>query len=248
MPSKYARLDRFVSQKLHIKRQSVRLLLAQKRIHVDGIIAQSGQQRIGPFQHVCFDEQVLQQNSPYYIMLHKPIGVVSATQDAKHTTVIDIINHPEKQQLHIAGRLDFNSTGLLLLTNNGAWSKQISHPDTDTPKTYQVTLAKPITEQYIQAFEQGFYFSYEDIHTAPALLTILSPYRAEVVIKEGKYHQVKRMFGQLGNEVLSLHRSQIGQLILDPHLQAGQSRELGTKEIEMFKPVSKIAPQHPPQP
>jgi 16S rRNA pseudouridine516 synthase len=158
-------------------------------------------------------------------MLNKPKGVVSATKDAKHTTVLDLIDHPQKDELHIAGRLDFNSTGLVLLTNDGAWSRQISLPETKLTKTYEVTLSKPMTEAYITTFQQGIYFAYEGITTQPAQLEILSAYKARLSLVEGKYHQVKRMFGYFQNEVLSLHRISVGSMTLNG-LKEGESRVL----------------------
>lgn len=225
MAYKSTRLDRFVSQHSQYKLSDVQRLLAQKRIMLDGEPAQSIQQSVSKFTHVMLDDECLQDNQPVYIMLNKPKGVVSATKDAKHTTVLDLIDHPQKDELHIAGRLDFNSTGLVLLTNDGAWSRRISLPETKLTKTYEVTLSKPVTEEYINAFEQGIYFAYEDITTQPAQLEILSSHEARISLVEGKYHQVKRMFGYFQNEVLSLHRISVGSMTLNG-LKEGESRVL----------------------
>lgn len=225
MAYKSTRLDRFVSQHSQYKLSDVQRLLAQKRIWLDGLPAHSIQQSVSKFTHVMLDYECLQDNQPVYIMLNKPKGVVSATKDAKHTTVLDLIDHPQKDELHIAGRLDFNSTGLVLLTNDGAWSRQISLPETKLTKTYEVTLSKPMTEAYITTFQQGIYFAYEGITTQPAQLEILSAYKARISLVEGKYHQVKRMFGYFQNEVLSLHRISVGSMTLNG-LKEGESRVL----------------------
>jgi len=156
-------------------------------------------------------------------MLNKPKGVVSATKDGKHSTVLDLIQHPQKNELHIAGRLDFNTTGLVLLTNDGAWSRKISLPEKKIVKTYYVTLAKPLSHEYTYLFQKGIYFAYENITTQPAHLEILSEYTARLSLVEGKYHQVKRMFGFLKNNVLALHRSSVGNFSLDG-LEVGKSR------------------------
>jgi 16S rRNA pseudouridine516 synthase len=188
-------------------------------------------QVIGQFTHVQLDDEVLQARNPTYIMMHKPTGVVSATRDDRHKTVIDLLDRADRSELHIAGRLDFNSSGLLLLTNDGRWSRQLSLPQSNISKIYRVTLERPLTTDYIQAFAAGMYFEYEGIKTQPAGLRIIDDYVAEVSLVEGRYHQIKRMFGRYGNRVLRLHRIAVGSLALDPALRAGQSRDLSAAEV-----------------
>ncbi|MCD9543441.1 pseudouridine synthase [Photobacterium carnosum] len=224
MKSSTTRLDRFISQNSIYSMSDTRLLVAQKKIIVDGEVAHSTHQKVTQFMHVELDGHSLQDNKPIYIMLNKPQGIVSATKDSKHTTVLDLIDHPQKDELHIVGRLDFNTTGLVLLTNDGAWSRQISLPETKLAKVYEVTLSKPVTEEYITVFKEGIYFGYEDITTKPAHLEIISEYQARLSLVEGKYHQVKRMFGFFQNEVLALHRVSVGHLSV-AGLERGQYRE-----------------------
>ncbi|PCJ19722.1 MAG: 16S rRNA pseudouridine(516) synthase [Gammaproteobacteria bacterium] len=221
MKSKNNRLDRFISKNSDFTSSEVRLLIAQKRILLDGHVADSIQQKVNEFTHVVLDGECLQNKTPVYMMLNKPKGVVSATKDLKHPTVLDLIQHPQKDELHIVGRLDFNTTGLVLLTNDGAWSRKISLPETKLAKTYEVTLSKPLTDEYIAVFRKGIYFAFEDITTQPACLEILSDYTARLSLIEGKYHQVKRMFGYFQNEVLSLHRVSVGEYTLDGLAEGG---------------------------
>ncbi len=223
MKSTTNRLDRFISQNSSFPMSYTRILIAQKRIIIDGRVAYSIQQRVTKFSHVELDGYCLNNRTPVYIMLNKPKGVVSATKDGKHSTVLDLIQHPQKNELHIAGRLDFNTTGLVLLTNDGAWSRKISLPEKKIVKTYYVTLAKPLSHEYTYLFQKGIYFAYENITTQPAHLEILSEYTARLSLVEGKYHQVKRMFGFLKNNVLALHRSSVGNFSLDG-LEVGKSR------------------------
>ncbi len=230
MQSARTRLDRFISRQLGIKRQDIRLILAQGRIVVDGCIAKDVQQAIDKFSHVTFDEQVLQNNKPRYVMINKPKGVVSATKDPHHKTLIDLLKREDRYNLHITGRLDFNSTGLVLLTNDGRWSRQLSLPANKIHKRYQIELENPLNESYIHAFSKGMFFDYEGIRTQPARLTIISARTAEVTLVEGRYHQIKRMFGQFQNKVLELHRLSIGNQVLDPELAPGQSRTLSKGE------------------
>lgn len=230
MTSSSTRLDRYISKNSPYSKSDVRLLIAQQRILVGGKPAESIRQLIDKFSRVELDGVCLQQKRPVYIMLNKPKGVVSATRDGTHTTVVDLIDHPEKHDLHIAGRLDFNTTGLILLTNDGLWSRRLSLPESKLAKTYQVTVAKPLNADYVAAFFRGIYFAYEDITTQPAKLEIVSPHEARLTLVEGKYHQVKRMFGHFQNEVLSLHRVSVGPIALG-ELEPGQCRELSEAEI-----------------
>lgn len=226
-----ARLDRFLAQHCQISRKNVRLMLAQNRVFIDGIVAHNIDEIIDTFSLITLDGKVIQENSAYYIMLNKPEGVVSATSDTKHKTVLDLLDYSFKHELHIVGRLDLNTSGLVLLTNDSRWSERLTLPDKKVTKRYNVTLQNPLSEEYIAAFAQGMYFAFEDLTTKPAKLTILSDYKAQVELIEGRYHQIKRMFGRFRNPVLALHRSSIGNLQLDGQLREGQSRELTQSEI-----------------
>jgi 16S rRNA pseudouridine516 synthase len=231
MPTRRYRLDRFLSSRLSIKRADVRLLLAQGRVQLDHCPAHDIQQPVDQFTHVQCDGQVLQANTPSYIMLHKPPGVVSATKDPRHTTVLDLLPAGRAENLHIVGRLDYNSTGLLLLTNDGRWSRRLSSPESAIGKRYRVRLDKPIAADVIAAFSAGIYFAFEDITTRPAQLAVIDSDTAEVVLQEGRYHQVKRMFGRFQIEVLALHRVAVGRLVLDAGLHEGASRKLTEREV-----------------
>ena len=164
-------------------------------------------------------------------MLHKPRGCVSATTDRKHPTVLDLIELPARDELHLAGRLDFNTTGLLLLSNDGNWTRRITLPERKIPKTYLVQTRDPITPEYAERFAAGIYLRYENLVTQPARLVILSATRAELTIHEGRYHQVRRMFGVLRNEVLALHRLAVGGIVLDAALAPGEWRHLAPVEV-----------------
>lgn len=231
MHSKRTRLDRFISTHTQTHRKEVRLLLAQQRIQVDGRIATDIHQPVDEFSHIMFDGEVLQANTPSYIMMNKPIGVVSATKDTLHTTAIDLLNRPDRAHLHIAGRLDRFSSGLLLLTNDGRWSRSLSEPGFSVTKRYIVTVKHPITDDYIHAFSAGMFFAYENITTRPATLHILDEHTAEICLTEGRYHQIKRMFGRFRNPVLALHRIAIGNLALEATLNQGEYRDLTALEV-----------------
>ncbi|MEC4727303.1 16S rRNA pseudouridine(516) synthase [Shewanella sp. D64] len=232
MESKRGRLDRFISQQLQINRKNVRLMLAKGQVRVDGELARDIDLIVDEFSHICVDDKVLQANQTSYVMLHKPVGVVSATVDDKHKTVIDLLEWDNKESLHIVGRLDLNTSGLLLLTNDGRWSKRLMDPEHKVGKLYRVHLHNTLTSEYISAFAQGMYFEFEDITTLPAELEIVDSHTALVTLYEGRYHQIKRMFGRFRNPVIGLHRISVGSILLDKGLAVGESRALTEDEVK----------------
>ena len=232
------RVDRFLSNLPQFNRQQVRLLLIEKRIQVDGQVISDPRHEINAFSRIELDGNILQAGKPArYFMLHKPQGCVSATQDAEHPTVLDLLNEPDKHDLHIAGRLDFNTSGLLLITNDGHWSRHVTQPQTKMPKVYYVETEQEITDAYISKFREGVYFAFEDLTTQPAGLELLGPFSARLSIVEGRYHQVKRMFGFFDNKVMRLHRESIGPLVLDNQLAPGAYRALSEQEVLQFQPA-----------
>ena len=229
------RLDRFLSNLPQLNRQQVRLLLIEKRIQVDGQIISDPHYEVRAFNRIELDGQPLQAGkAARYFMLHKPPGCVSATHDPEHPTVLDLLNEPDKEDLHLAGRLDFNTSGLMLITNDGHWSRHVSQPETKLPKVYYVETEQTISSAYAATFKQGIYFAYEDLTTLPAELHVLSAHSARLSIVEGRYHQVKRMFGHFNNKVIALHRESMGPLLLDPHLAPGAYRPLSYAEIALI--------------
>lgn len=140
---------------------------------------------------------------------------------------------PDKDDLHLAGRLDLNTSGLLLISNDGLWTRRLTLPGSKQPKVYRVQTEQPITDEYIEVFARGLYFAYEDLTTLPAELQILDCHSARLTLHEGRYHQVKRMFGHFQNKVIGLHRERIGPLELGD-LPVGHYRALSTEEVAAF--------------
>ncbi|OOG12003.1 pseudouridine synthase [Pseudomonas sp. C9] len=229
------RVDRFLSNLPCFNRKQVRLLLVEKRVRIDGNIVSDPHADVREFSRVEVDDDVLQAGKPLrHFMLHKPAGCVSATRDPEHPTVLDLIHEPDKDELHIAGRLDFNTTGLMLITNDGSWSRRLTQPQTKLPKVYYVETEQEIGPEYALKFTEGLYFAFEDLTTQPAGLELLGPKSARLSIIEGRYHQVKRMFGHFDNKVLRLHRERMGPLELDNALKPGEYRPLRTEEIHLI--------------
>jgi len=226
------RLDRFLSNLPQLNRQAARQLLASGRVRVDGALVCDGLCEVSQFSRIEVDSELLQAGkTARYFMLHKPIGVVSATAHEQHRTVLDLLDEPDKAELHLAGRLDLNTSGLLLITNDGQWSRRLTEPRSRLGKVYRVKTEQPITPEYIEVFARGLYFAYEDLTTLPAELVILDSHSALLTLHEGRYHQVKRMFGHFQNKVIGLHRLSMGAIQLDPQLAPGQYRPLNAAEV-----------------
>ena len=228
------RLDRFLSNLPRFNRQDARQLISQGRIRLDGLECRDAQAEVREFSRVQLDDELLQPGkAARYFMLHKPVGVVSATCHPEHRTVLDLLDEPDKDDLHLAGRLDLNTSGLLLISNDGLWTRRLTLPGSKQPKVYRVQTEQPITDEYIEVFARGLYFAYEDLTTLPAELEILGSHSARLTLHEGRYHQVKRMFGHFQNKVIGLHRERIGPLDLGD-LPLGHYRALSAEEIAAF--------------
>ena len=238
MSISHQRLDKFLVVNTDLSKREIKLKLAQGKVLVDDHVVNDGSVIIHFFSQISLDGVSIQDNQPYYIMLHKPVGVVCATKDDKHITVIDLIrdNYGDEiaNSLHIVGRLDLNTSGLVLLTNDSRWSSAVTSPENKIEKHYRVTLENPISTDYIAAFKQGMYFDYEGITTKPAKLSIVSSHVAHVMLTEGRYHQIKRMFGRFRNPVVGLHRYAVGNLVLADSLALGASRDLTKEEVALI--------------
>ncbi|XOB91452.1 pseudouridine synthase [Pseudomonadota bacterium 24LQ007] len=225
------KLSRIVSNQNGISRRQANQLLATGRIRVDDSVCLDGQQEVTRFQQVCIDDTVIQQAAPaYYLMLHKPAGYLSATVDDQHPTVMELLDPSLRPHLHIAGRLDRASTGLLILSSDGVWSRRLTEPAVKIPKVYRVTTAYAISPDTADRFREGIWFEYEQLRTSPASLEPLGEREVRLTIYEGRYHQVKRMFHAVGNRVTSLHRESMGGLTVDG-LEPGSYRHLSAQEV-----------------
>ena len=233
------RLDKLLAQE-KISRKAMKQALLKKEILVDGRAASSLAQNVDTgLQELIFKDRKLQGYEHTYLMLHKPNGVVTASKDKELPTVMDLLpKHLQSEQLYAIGRLDRDTTGLLLLTNNGPLGFQLLHPQYHVDKTYQVEVNGLLTPDHIQQFKNGIVFLDGTI-CKPAQLEILSSSsslsRATITISEGKFHQVKKMFLSVGVKVTSLKRVQFGDFILDSELAEGQYRLMNQEELKIIK-------------
>ena len=233
------RLDRLLAQE-KISRKTMKQALLKKEILVDDCPARSLAQNVDTgLQKLVFQGRQIQGYEHIYLMLHKPNGVVTASKDKKLPTVMDLVpKNIQSGQLYAIGRLDLDTTGLLLLTDNGPLGFQLLHPQYHVDKTYQVKVNGPLSSDHIQKFKDGIVFLDGTI-CKPAKLEILdsspSESHASITISEGKFHQVKKMFLSVGVKVTSLKRVQFGEFTLDPELAKGQYRPLNPEELEIIK-------------
>lgn len=227
------KLETLIGKRLGIGTRQAHARIAAGRVSVDGTAELRHLLEVSKFERVVCDGETVQPGlERLHLMLHKPAGILSATSDPLHPTVLDLIDHPAKASLHLAGRLDRSSTGLVLLTNDGAWSESLAHPGSGIEKVYLVGTDRPIPSEAEARFAEGFFFATEGITTRPAGLERLGERLARVTLHEGRYHQIKRMFHRLGGiRLVSLHRERIGPFSLPADLAPGEWCRVEEREL-----------------
>ena len=225
------RLDKHISNATDLSRTEAKRLIKAGDVSIDEKIATSGSQKVSTGHSVTIDGSPITLLVDRYFMMNKPAGVVSATKDHSNPTAIDLIYEHRNDQLQIAGRLDIDTTGLLLITDDGQWNHIVTSPRTDCKKIYLVELENPVGEDYQRKLEAGIALAGEKRRCLPATMEVIDEHHIRLTISEGKYHQVKRMITSLGNQVVRLHRMQIGGIKLDSELEPGDYRPLTNEEI-----------------
>ena len=225
------RLDKYLSNNTQYSRKDVKRILRNKRVTVDGEIVRSASINIADKALVELDGQPIEILGPGYFMLNKPLGLVCANSDPEHETVFDLFYDEPYSDLHVAGRLDIDTTGMVLITGDGKWSHRVMSPRFKCEKSYIAVLAEPITQRMIEKLEEGVMLQGEDQRTAPARVEKIAADEIRLIITEGRYHQVKRMLACVGNSVQELHRERIGEIVLDENLDLGEYRALTPTEI-----------------
>lgn len=227
------RLDKFVAQSLQLPRSAARTLITKGRVTVDGQVCKKADTTLSGAETVAAEGKPLTCQQFVYIMLNKPKGVVSASTDRHDCTVVDLLEgaYP-RRELFPAGRLDKTSTGFVLLTDDGGFAHEILAPKRHVSKTYTVVIDTPLTDEMRRGFAEGVTLA-DGTALSPAEVEALTPdgLTVKVRLRQGVYHQIKRMFGVYGAGVNALHRDAIGGLALDPALAPGQWRELSAEEV-----------------
>ena len=245
------RLDKFLANSGIGTRKEVKEILKNKKISVNDVFVKDGKIHIDEAKDVVKYENKIISYKPFvYIMMNKPAGVISATEDNHHKTVIDLLNNEYRTyDIFPVGRLDIDTEGLLLLTNDGILSHNLLSPKKHVNKKYYVKIANSLSENDVKALENGIELE-ENFVTKKAKVEIISNDSENkniengneknenlvyITISEGKFHQVKRMFKAVGNEVFYLKRVKMGNLLLDEKLELGEYRELTEKELKNLK-------------
>lgn len=230
------RLDKLLTLHQYGSRREIKRLLFSKQVTVNGEIVMQDNLSVDPtIQDICVNGKKLHHTTDVYYMLHKPKNVVTAVHDSKKTTVIDLIKPEDyRKGLYPVGRLDADTTGLLLITNNGQLGYRLLQPKYHVSKVYDVVVNGYLDDKAVEVFEKGVTFLDGTVCKSAKLdiieqSTIQS--RARVVISEGKYHQIKKMFLSIGVKVIQLHRVAMGPLWLDDRLRVGEYRKLTPEEV-----------------
>ena len=248
------RLDKYLSDLNAGTRKEIREAVRRGRVRVNGETASDPGMRLSGAEEVLFDGRRMIREEHVYYMMNKPAGVVCAVTDAKCRTVLDLMGAARRKDLFPVGRLDKDTVGLLLLTNDGQFDHRLMSPRRHVEKTYFVRVDGDVSGDDVRAFSKGLQVD-EDFTALPAKLEIARSAEVSEVyltIREGKYHQVKRMFHAVGKEVIMLKRVSIGALVLDPDLQEGCFRPLREEELDL--PVMRTErefadlPDGPPEP
>lgn len=233
------RLDKFICKSTQFTRAEARAAISEGRVKVNGWYDCHEATQVHENNVMTLDGEILQARPSRYLMLHKPAGFVSSNASGRYPSLFNNLSHDDNnldiqdvENLHIAGRLDADTTGLVLITDDGRWSFNVISPARECEKVYRVSLRDPITEDAIKQLVNGVLLRGREELTLPAKLTVVHEKEVLLTITEGKYHQVKRMFGAVRNRVVALHREKIGPLSLDVPL--GQWRYLTAEEVAYF--------------
>lgn len=228
------RFDKFLIYTLDISRTEAKKLIKNKEISINGKVVYSSNILITEEDVIIYNNQRLIYEQYVYLMMNKPSGYISSTQD-REKTVLDLVDKYKKYNLFIVGRLDKDSEGLLILTNDGQLSHKLTNPKSNIKKKYYVEVDGKFMEEDILRFKEGVNIKLpnNDLHrTLPSELEIIDTNKAYIEIVEGKFHQIKLMCEEIGKSVRYLKRISIGSLVLDDKLQLGQYRHLNKEEIQ----------------
>lgn len=227
------RLDQFLTSVLGVSRKDAKIILKQKKVLVNQKLETNPSLQINETKdEVIYNNQILKYQEHIYLILNKPNGYITSTEDYNHQTVMDLINHPLKHKLFPVGRLDIDTEGLLLITNNGPLSHELLSPKKHVSKTYYVEIDKAFPTDGIEILKNGIML--DGTISVAEDIELINETSLNLTITEGKYHQVKRMMAHLGLNVTYLKRISFGNLKLPNDLEIGSFRELTLSEVELL--------------
>lgn len=225
------RVDQLLGQSCGLTRREAQRAIRAGELRINGAVVTHPGARVGIDDGIELGQSTVSWPSARYFMLNKPAGVVCATRDDSHRTVLDLLDVDRRNSLRVAGRLDVDTTGLVLITDDGEWLHRVTAPRYKVPRTYIATLAEPLAAPACKLLLDGVTLNGETGIFAARSLECLPGADAKITVAEGKYHQVKRMFAAVGNHVVSLHRESIGPLMLDADMKEGAFRPLTSAEV-----------------
>lgn len=235
------RLDKYLSEMGVGTRQEVKKMIRKGQIKIDGCVVLKPEVKVDEIKQTVYvdDQPVIYEKYEYYL-LNKPQGVISATEDSCERTVLDLISSKKRRDLFPVGRLDKDTEGLLLITNDGGLAHRLLSPKKHVDKTYYAEVEGRVTEEIVRIFANGVNIGNEENEewTLPAKLNVLqseASSKVRLTIQEGKFHQVKRMFQAVGMKVTYLKRETMGPLMLDKDLNPGEYRKLTKAELELLQ-------------
>ncbi|SQD78494.1 pseudouridine synthase [Moritella yayanosii] len=226
------RLDKFVCKSTELTRADATAMITGGCVSVNHDVILDVATQVHENNHISLNGERLTARPSRYILLHKPADTICSNIDEAYPSLFNYIDVANASELHVAGRLDADTTGLVLVTDDGRWSFNIITPTQHCQKVYRVGLSRPIGDDVAAKFAHGVQLQGEPQLTRPAILDVVSSKEVLLTITEGKFHQVKRMFSAVGNRVVSLHREKIGAIQLD--VAVGQWRYLTDDEIHSF--------------
>jgi 16S rRNA pseudouridine516 synthase len=226
------RIDKFICKSTELTRREASEALQARKVSIDDKIFTNGATQVHEDNCITLDGKLLKPRASRYIMVHKPLNTLCSNVDEAYPSIFHHVGVDKAFDLHVAGRLDADTTGLVLVTDDGRWSYNIITPHKQCEKTYRVTLRNTIKDEMILKLEQGVLLQGQNKPTLPAKLEVVNEHEVLLTITEGKFHQVKRMFRAVGNRVRALHRESIGNIQLD--VEVGEWRHLSLHEVNLF--------------
>lgn len=227
------RLDQYISITLNVSRSDAKKIINKKTVTINEKIVNDSSFKVNDNDIVKYNDKVLVYEEYIYLLMNKPKGYISATFDNHYKTVMDLVNEYQKQNLFPIGRLDIDTTGLLLISNDGLLAHNLLSPSKHVSKTYLVTSKNIVSKEDINKVKDGIMM--DNKMTNPIIINKLEDYQYEVIISDGKYHEVKRIFEYINNEVLELRRIRLGNLVLPNDLEEGKYIKLSKEDIDKIR-------------
>lgn len=240
MAKQTQRLDKFLAATTDLTRSLAKKALHREEVQINGVVVKNPAVQVGEQDEVTWLGQQLADVGLRYLLVHKPLGYECTTRSSHHPLVLDLLDLPSKHLIQTVGRLDVDTSGLLLMTDDGQWLHKITSPRYQKEKIYWAELAEPLVDDAEERLAKGVLLDSEETPTQPACLERITPTQVRLTVTEGRYHLVRRIFAALGNHVCRLHREAVAGIALDiEQLPVGQWRYLTEQEVQQAVQITK---------